>query len=647
MTLYKQLLIWVMGIFLATATVLFVIEFNNTRDYLNERQIVEVDNTVDAVGLALTPYLLVKNDQGATDLIHSMFDSSYYSDVKLTPIEEGKVIEVASKETKASAPGWFIFLSDIEPYTKTVRVGSDWQQLADLTVTSNPNLAYQKLWKTAEQLLLTFFLSGLVVIALFSFIFRKILAPLRSIQENAKKIADNQFDEILERPKFQELDDVVTAFNQMTTQLRAHFNQQAEEADKLRIRAYQDPVSGLANRNYMMTQLESWLQSQNKGGIALLKVELLKDTYDQQGYEEGDNVTRLLSARLKEIISEEFTIARLNQSEFMLLAPNSSDEDMLQLGQSMLNMTASLQNDPLDIAPMRAAVALVMKQENDTISTILAHADNGLVEASTNRATPLFIHASSHESSTQSSFGKQQWKSIVDEAIANKQFTFSYQKAFNRDNQLMHQEVFAAIQKDDVRYSAGQFLSAIESLDSGAQFDMHIIDEVFEQCKIYDPKFPIAINITQSSVNDTGFMRWLSQKMETNPSFSNRIYFELPEICFIKQPDNTKLLCNIIDSKGYQFGIDNFGHNFGSIGYLNAYRPAYVKLDFAYTSQIDDNVRADVITSITRTASNLDITTIASRVETMEQKDKLIELELGGFQGFVTEQINNDNEGQA
>ncbi|MBD1577469.1 EAL domain-containing protein [Vibrio sp. S11_S32] len=647
MTLYKQLLIWVMGIFLATATVLFAIEFNNTRDYLNERQIVEVDNTVDAVGLALTPYLLVKNDQGATDLIHSMFDSSYYSDVKLTPIEEGKVIEIASKETKVSAPGWFIFLSDIEPYTKTVRVGSDWQQLADLTVTSNPNLAYQKLWKTAEQLLLTFFLSGLVVIALFSFIFRKILAPLRSIQENAKKIADNQFDEILERPKFQELDDVVTAFNQMTTQLRAHFNQQAEEADKLRIRAYQDPVSGLANRNYMMTQLESWLQSQNKGGIALLKVELLKDTYDQQGYEEGDNVTRLLSARLKEIISEEFTIARLNQSEFMLLAPNSSDEDMLQLGQSMLNMTASLQNDPLDIAPMRAAVALVMKQENDTISTILAHADNGLVEASTNRATPLFIHASSHESSTQSSFGKQQWKSIVDEAIANKQFTFSYQKAINRDNQLMHQEVFAAIQKDDVRYSAGQFLSAIESLDSGAQFDMHIIDEVFEQCKIYDPKFPIAINITQSSVNDTGFMRWLSQKMETNPSFSNRIYFELPEICFIKQPDNTKLLCNIIDSKGYQFGIDNFGHNFGSIGYLNAYRPAYVKLDFAYTSQIDDNVRADVITSITRTASNLDITTIASRVETMEQKDKLIELELGGFQGFVTEQINNDNEGQA
>ncbi|WP_162598423.1 hypothetical protein [Vibrio rumoiensis] len=34
-------------------------------------------------------------------------------------------------------------------------------------------------------------------------------------------------------------------------------------------------------------------------------------------------------------------------------------------------------------------------------------------------------------------------------------------------------------------------------------------------------------------------------------------------------------------------------------------------------------------------------------VETIEQKNKLIELELGGFQGFVTEQINNVTEGQA
>ncbi|WP_269459994.1 nucleotidyl cyclase domain-containing protein [Vibrio rumoiensis] len=42
----------------------------------------------------------------------------------------------------------------------------------------------------------------------------------------------------------------------------------------------------------------------------------------------------------------EFNIARLNNSEFMLLAPNISDEDMLELGRAMLNRVAELQNDP-------------------------------------------------------------------------------------------------------------------------------------------------------------------------------------------------------------------------------------------------------------------------------------------------------------
>ncbi|WP_110410711.1 EAL domain-containing protein [Vibrio rumoiensis] len=55
-------------------------------------------------------------------------------------------------------------------------------------------------------------------------------------------------------------------------------------------------------------------------------------------------------------------------------------------------------------------------------------------------------------------------------------------------------------------------MNALESLDKGQDFDMYIIDAVFEQVvDIYDPKYPIAVNLTQSSVNDTGFMRWLSQ----------------------------------------------------------------------------------------------------------------------------------------
>ncbi|MFV0573940.1 MAG: EAL domain-containing protein [Vibrio sp.] len=652
-TLYKQLLTWVLGIFVAMTVILFAINFSNTRSELIEYQQVEFNSTSHAASVALASYLSKNDKDGAETLIKSMFDKKDYQLVKLIPTKKAKMFEYRPEEPEVAAPGWFMSLASIAPIKETLQVNEvKWEPLANLRVISNPARAYEKLWSNTKSNFLVMLFACVITAVGLSFIFKHLLEPLQKLRVSAQHLANNQFDEALEPPKYQELNEVVVAFNQMSTQIRSHFDQQSEEADKLRVRAYQDPVSGLANRSYMMTQLQSWLDGTATGGVALLKADMIDDVYDKEGYDKGDELTQTLSKSLMEITDEEYTIARLNRSEYLMLAPNTSDEDMMLIGRSMLNMAATLQNDPLDIAPLQAAVALVMRNENDSISNLLARADNGLVQARTNRAEPLFLVPTDSDAN-QPAFGKQQWIQIVKEAIANKEITLSYQKAIDRNNHMLHQEVFAAIEHGDERYSAGKFLNAIESLDRGPEFDMHVVDCVFEQCKQYNPKYPIAVNLTQSSVNDTGFMRWLGKKMETHPQFATKVCFEIPEICFIKQPDNTKLLCNIIASNHYQFGIDNFGHNFGSIGYLNAYRPAYVKLDFAYTKQVDENEKADVVFSIARTASNLSITTIASRVETMEQKDKLIELELGGFQGFVTQQINSieevnqTNEGQA
>ncbi|GAL08814.1 membrane bound c-di-GMP receptor LapD [Photobacterium aphoticum] len=150
------------------------------------------------------------------------------------------------------------------------------------------------------------------------------------------------------------------------------------------------------------------------------------------------------------------------------------------------------------------------------------------------------------------------------------------------------------------------------------------------------------MNITQSSISDTGFIRWLGTKMKANPALRERILFELPEISFIKHSNDTDLLCEIIHQHAFAFGIDNFGHNFGSLHSLSTLRPAYVKLDFAYTNQIDDQAKADLLNSITRTTNNQGIILIASRVETHEQLDKLAALNVKGFQGFVVDAIHRE-----
>ncbi|WP_162598328.1 LapD/MoxY N-terminal periplasmic domain-containing protein [Vibrio rumoiensis] len=446
MTLYKQLLTWSMGIFITISVVLFALEFHHTRNDLIEQQTVRFDDTLNAATFALSPYLQGDDLEEAQTIIKKIFDNHNYQSTTLISITSSEAIKLNFKEPKNSIPSWFMTLSNIKPIQKTVQISSNWQPLANLKVINRPTFVYEKLWNNTKSILFALTFCGVILIVGLSIVFRRILVPLQIIQVSAQNLANNKFDEVLETSKYRELNDVVSVFNQITKQLRTHFEQQSEEANKLRVRAYQDPVSGLANRKYMMTQLKSWIESGSTGGIALLKVDQLDDVYEKEGYIQGDELTRSFAASLMEISSDEFNIARLNNSEFMLLAPNISDEDMLELGRAMLNRVAELQNDPLDIAPLQAAVALIMKQTDDSISDLLARADNGLVQARANREEPMFLVLADSDES-QPNFGKQQWKAIVDEAIANKEFIFNYQKAIDSNNQMLHQEVFAAIQK--------------------------------------------------------------------------------------------------------------------------------------------------------------------------------------------------------
>lgn len=639
MTLYRQLLLWMLIVFFTLITSVFVIQFNTTRDYLHDQQSTELNNALSAVSLALSPYLEAKDYVSAESVIHATFDSSFYRQIKLDLMQDHPIIDRTYTNDISSVPHWFHRVIDIQPITHTIDLTSGWLQLGTLSVTSNPAYAYLQLWQATVQLIIGISACFLLGACLLAVILSQVLKPLKAIQQRAKAMSNNIFGEALAVPRTRELADVVQAFNHMSAQLKHHFEQQAQEAERLRVRAFQDPVSGLANRSYLLTQLEAWLSHPTKGGVALLQVDLIKDSYQQDGYETGDRLVTNLAKRLNVLATDDFTIARLNQSEFMLLAPNTDAQELTQLGRTLLNISGELHSDPLDVSPMLAAVGLVMRRDDDTISTLLAQVDNAVMQARQQAGEPLALLAADQPPVT---MGKQQWKQLVDEAIANHQIKLKFQQAIDSQGHPLHAEVFAYIEKGQQQYNAGQFIGALEQLDAGSQFDRHVLELVFQRLASDPALGPIAVNITQSSISDTGFIRWLGSKMKANPALRERILFELPEISFIKHSNDTDLLCEIIHQHQFTFGIDNFGHNFGSLQCLSTLRPAYVKLDFAYTNQVDDQAKADLLNSITRTTNNQGIIIIASRVETQTQLDKLAALNVKGFQGFVVDAIHSE-----
>ncbi|EKO3502152.1 bifunctional diguanylate cyclase/phosphodiesterase [Vibrio fluvialis] len=635
MTLYKQLVAGMVTVLILLMICVFIIEFKTTRNNLEQQQRSEVSNTINTVGLALAPYLENKDTVAAESVINALFDGSTYSVVRLRFLDDDAEIVRAYPIKPSQVPQWFTNLNLFEPIHDRRVVTSGWLQLAEVEIVSHPGEAYAQLWQALIRLCLAFGSITLVGLMAIALIVRHALKPLQMIVQKMAQIARNQFGEPLPLPDTRDLTAVVEGINSMSAQVEKYFKAQAQEAQMLRERAYIDPVSQLGNRAYYMNQLNGWLSENAVGGVAILQAQFIKELYEEKGYEAGDGMVRDLAAQLKATVTTpNATIARISTDEFGLILPNLDESELRLVADGLINAIQVVNPDPTGMAAADASLGVVHNKESKTSTEMLSLLDNAVA---TSKANPELKYGFVTSATHQVVMGKQQWKALVEEAIHHDWVTFRFQAANHSDGQTFHREVFSAIEKDNVRYSANQYLFALEQLHASHLFDQYVLQAMVEKLDAGELTDTLAINIAQSSIEQPSFIRWVTQLLARHKTVCDKLHFEIPESCFVNAPHHTALFCHAVRSAGAGFGVDNYGRNFQSLDYINEFRPDYVKLDYLFTHHLDDEKQKFTLTSISRTAHDLGVTTIASRVETQVQLDFLSEHFIDVFQGFIVD----------
>lgn len=637
MTLYKQIVSGMIALFIVLISAVFVIEFNTTRDNLAQQQDAEANNTINAVGLALAPYLDNKDTIAVESVINALFDGSSYSLVKLEFRDKDKLkIERNYPINPSDVPEWFTSLDLFKPIHKTaILTSAQWKQAADFEIISHPGQAYQQLWKALNRLIIVFASVFIIALAAIAVTISYALKPLRAIVIKMEQVARSHFGSPLPRPNTKDLVYVVDGINHMSAQVEKAFNAQALEAQNLRERAYIDPVSRLGNRSFYMTQLSSWLADGGIGAVAILQASYIEEFYQENGYQAGDQAIRELADHLRAVIDNpETVIGRLSEVEFAFIFPNLEEDEVNALAENILNYIEDLNPDPMAISSAEVYLGVVSNKTPKSTSELMALLDNALAAARVNRDLPYGSISSDTDTLI---LGKQQWKSLVEEAMDQDYVDFRYQAASTQNGEILHHEVFSSIQKNGIRYSAIQYLFALEQLNVSHMFDQYVIQKTFDGIANGTLVGTYAINISPSSIKEPSFIRWVNKLLSSNSRVAANLHFELPESCFIDTPHFCALFGNSVRNAGADFGVDNYGRHFESLNYLNEFRPKYVKLDYLFTHHLDDEKQTYTLTSISRTAQNLNIITVASRVETAEQLEFLAENFIDVFQGFIVD----------
>lgn len=145
--------------------------------------------------------------------------------------------------------------------------------------------------------------------------------------------------------------------------------------------AIHDPLTGLFNRYYlekrMRREIEQHKHAHTRFGVVFIDLDRFKPINDAYGHDTGDQVLRVVAARLRNAVRQRDTVARLGGDEFVvLLEAVSSQERMLSLIASLAEAVAQpikLQSGVFEIG---ASIGMAFfPEDGESVDQLLLVAD--------------------------------------------------------------------------------------------------------------------------------------------------------------------------------------------------------------------------------------------------------------------------------
>ena len=160
------------------------------------------------------------------------------------------------------------------------------------------------------------------------------------------------------------------------------------------------------------------------------------------------------------------------------------------------------------------------------------------------------------------------------------------------------------------------------------------IVEISRQC---GPNFKLSINLTAKSLL-WDVDKYIDETLKKYNVPASQLWIEITEQDVLAKSTMVLEKLNNLKAQGHVMMIDDFGMGHTSILYLQSSNFGVVKLDGSLVKDILTNTtNQQIVSSIVTLADRLHIKIIAEFVETVEQRDKLLELGCKWYQGYLYE----------
>jgi diguanylate cyclase (GGDEF)-like protein len=410
---------------------------------------------------------------------------------------------------------------------------------------------------------------------------------------------------------------------------------------KIEYMAHHDSLTDLANRVLLNERLEHALgrriHREEMVAVHHLDLDQFKAVNDTFGHPVGDKLLKIVADRLRGLVRETDTIARMGGDEFVIVqAPIADPADATSLAQRIIR----LMSEPYEIDGHQAVIGAsigIAVGPGDGLrpDRLLRNADLALYRAKGDgRGTFRFFEPAMDQ--------QMQTRRIMErdlrKALPAGEFELYYQPVVNlASNEISGFEALIRWNHPEKGLVApATFIPLAEEIG----FIVPMGDWVIRQACATAARWPgdlhVAVNISAAQFRNPGLMQVIVGALAGSGLHPTRLEIEITETVLLQNKETTLAVLHQLRALGVRIAMDDFGTGYSSLTYLQCFPFDKIKIDRSFVKDITENASSlNIVRAIAALANGMGMTATAEGVETREQLDKITSEGCTEMQGFL------------
>jgi diguanylate cyclase (GGDEF)-like protein/PAS domain S-box-containing protein len=409
--------------------------------------------------------------------------------------------------------------------------------------------------------------------------------------------------------------------------------------------AHHDVLTGLPNRVLLADRLNQAIAQSHRRGqqvvVAYLDLDGFKGVNDNHGHDAGDQLLAVVASRMKLVLREGDTLARMGGDEFVavLLDMENTEASIPLLHRLLKAVSQPVKIGDFDLQVTASIGVTYFPQAGEAdADLLLRQADQAMYQAKLSGKNRHSIFDFCQDSDAR---GRHVDLDRIRQALAAREFVLYYQPKVNMSKgTVVGAEALIRWQHPERGLMLpGTFLPVIEDHSLAVELGEWVIDTALAQMERWQAAgldIPVSVNVGARQLQEPDFVDRLAKMLVAHPRVKpSNLELEIVETSALEEMAQVSLMLEGCRELGVCFALDDFGTGYSSLSYLKHLPADVLKIDRSFVRDIlNDPEDLTILEGVLGLATAFRRRFIAEGVETVEHGLMLLHMGCELAQGF-------------